>query len=649
MSNPQQTVRLAAESIAGRRPYQEDGILTSTLTDGRTLVAVADGMGGHAAGEVASSLSLEALLAQLQEGQPLDQAFRLANRQVHTQGREPGTHGMGTTLVALVLEDDTFQVANVGDSRAYLLSRDGIRQLTEDHSFVAEARKKGRSEEEAGASLWKDALTRSIGNFPEVEVDVFGPFPLKRDTAFLLCSDGLYKTLTDEDLHQIFMESGDPREACESLVSNAYARGSDDNITVAIAEIGEIPRVPFSAVPPPEPRPPKTQGPEVAGSETEEPETENSGRRKKGRKKGWWPFGRGLLNLTLAAFLGGCSGEAGGPAVEEDRGREPQASEIVLQAVDAGTGSTLDDDQVRVRHLVRFPITLDESAVEMAPASEPYHIRHAIAWDSLVVEVRLEASSYHRLDTVLRVARGETTSPMTLGMTRKPMGGEAGQAGQRPTQSGTGEARPPTATPPAATDPDAGIDRTALRAGDRAFQQGDWVAATRAYREMPEPTSQAGTYAGEYAQALARLGEAHIRLGEMAGALDALELAVGYPAVGYQAHLLLGQARCTVGRFDAGRESVRQIDRMAPNIPTEEWGTARALAAYQRARCTYQQFQRVKEPLDILRVGSNAIDEYEDFIEEGEALSPTPPVISSALDEARAHIEEIRERMRSGG
>lgn len=355
----------------------------------------------------------------------------------------------------------------------------------------------------------------------------------------------------------------------------------------------------------------------------------------------------GLFSLTLAVLLGACSGDAGGPSLGEPPSAPPQASEIVLQAVDAGTGTALADDGMTVRHLVRFPITLDESAVEAVPASEPYHIQHAVAWDSLVVEVRLEASSYHRLDTVLSVARGETTSPITLRMARR-LRASATPPADRPSElPSSGGGRP--SNPPAGTsDPDADLDRTALRAGDQAFARGDWVAAIQAYRNMPEPPRQTGTYAREYSRGLVRMGEAHMRRGELAGALDALEGATEFPEAGYQAHLLLGQARCTVGRFDQGRESVRQIERMAPDIPASEWGTARALAAYQRAHCTYQQFQRVEEPLDILRVGGEAIGEYEDFIEEGEALSPLPPLVSTALDTARAHIEEIRERMRTG-
>lgn len=285
MSSTARQFRLATESIAGLRPYQEDAVLTETLSDGRTLAAVADGMGGHAAGEVASALALETLVASLEAGHPLGEAFRLANQAVHTKAKEPGKQGMGTTLVAMLLEEDDFQVANVGDSRGYILSGDGIRQLTEDHSFVAEAIKKGESEEELLNSRWKDALTRSIGTTAEVEVDVFGPFPVEENTAVLLCSDGLYKTLTDTDLQEFFVRSGGPRGASQSLVSNAFERGSDDNITVAIAEFGEVPRDRPAGTMPMEFEPPTPEeAPEPA---PEAPKEEPPA------KKGWWPFGKG--------------------------------------------------------------------------------------------------------------------------------------------------------------------------------------------------------------------------------------------------------------------------------------------------------------------------------------------------------------------
>mgnify|MGYP001206752999 CR=1 FL=1 len=237
-----QQPRLAVESIPGKRPYQEDSVFADVLTDGRALVAVADGMGGHAAGEVASALALRTLQDALAEGRELGDAFRLANERVHQMATEPGKQGMGTTMVAVLVDGAEFKVANVGDSRIYLISANGIRQLTEDHSFVAEAMKRGQSRAEAMATPWRDALTRSIGTDEEVEVDVFGPFPLESDSAFVVCSDGLYKTLSDDDLRDLFAQSGGPRGAAQAMVTAAFDDGSDDNISVAIAEYGQVPR-----------------------------------------------------------------------------------------------------------------------------------------------------------------------------------------------------------------------------------------------------------------------------------------------------------------------------------------------------------------------------------------------------------------------
>mgnify|MGYP003990313407 FL=1 len=248
--------RLATESIAGQRPYQEDNVLAKSLDDGRTLVAVADGMGGHAAGDVASALAMEPLVDAIEAGQSLSSAFTLANSAVHTKSREPGKQGMGTTLVAALVDGGEFHVANVGDSRCYLMTGDGIQQLSEDHSFVAEAMKRGQSEEEALTSKFKDALTRSIGIDEEVQVDTFGPFPVEDGTALFLCSDGLYKVMNNDRIRSLFGLSGGPRGAAQSMVATAFEDGSDDNISVAIAEWGEVTRerqmgtMPIEFVPP---------------------------------------------------------------------------------------------------------------------------------------------------------------------------------------------------------------------------------------------------------------------------------------------------------------------------------------------------------------------------------------------------------------
>jgi protein phosphatase len=232
-------------------------VFEQALSGARTLVAVADGMGGHAAGDVASALAIETLQAALEDGKSLEQAFTAANERVHAKSKEPGKHGMGTTMVAVVVDGDEYTVANVGDSRCYLLSADGIKQLSEDHSFVAEAMKRGQSEEEAQASKFRDALTRSIGIDDEVQVDTFGPFPVENDTALFLCSDGLYKIMKDARIRELFGQSGGPRGAAQSMVATAYEDGSDDNISVALAEFGEVKRdramgtIPIEFEPPP--------------------------------------------------------------------------------------------------------------------------------------------------------------------------------------------------------------------------------------------------------------------------------------------------------------------------------------------------------------------------------------------------------------
>lgn len=235
-------IRFSTESVQGRRQQNQDSVLAERLPEDGFLLAVADGMGGHAAGEVASALALETLLRAIRARESLEEAVRLANRQVHEKAQDPDRHGMGTTLTVMHLKDDRYWLANVGDSRAYRLSRRGIRQLTEDHSFVSEAIKRGQPEGVALTSPWKDALTRSIGTGEEVEVDIFGPFPVEDDTAVLLCSDGLYKPLERGEIWKIFMASKDLHEAARKLTTAAYERGSDDNITVAIAELGAFPR-----------------------------------------------------------------------------------------------------------------------------------------------------------------------------------------------------------------------------------------------------------------------------------------------------------------------------------------------------------------------------------------------------------------------
>ena len=360
--------------------------------------------------------------------------------------------------------------------------------------------------------------------------------------------------------------------------------------------------------------------------------------------------------ILLSFALLGCSGEAD-PSTDA-QATDPQRSELVLQAVDAGTGAALTDGQLTVRYLVRTPITLDASAVDQVSASEPYRIAHTVAEDSLVVELRLEARSYHRLDTVLTVARGASAGPFTVRMTRRfdrvAATGEArpvaGPGGARPAAAGVRADAPPPADaqPSQPTDPDVGIDRTALQAGNKAFQAGDWGAATRAYLNMVEPRRRTGTYAREHQQALVRLGVSHINLGEWAGALNALEEAVSFDSPGFNAYLTLGQAQCAVGRTEDGRRSLDQIDAMASTLSAGERPVALAFVAYRRAVCSHRDFERAEGAMQRVQSGAATIQAYEAFIEQGEALNPVPPQLRQALRNARRRIADVRDRMRRG-
>jgi PPM family protein phosphatase len=220
----------------GRRPANQDAVLVERLPDGRELMAVADGMGGHQAGEVASRRALQVLRAAIVDGADLAGATRAANAAVHAAAREnPSWDGMGTTLVALLRSGAEYHLANVGDSRAYRIGQQQVDQITRDHSFVAEALADGRmSEEDALRSLWRNALTRSIGAEPEVEVDLFGPYDATAPHIVVLASDGFHGTVAPDRLHACLAGSADPESLADRLIDEAYGAGSTDNISVVV-------------------------------------------------------------------------------------------------------------------------------------------------------------------------------------------------------------------------------------------------------------------------------------------------------------------------------------------------------------------------------------------------------------------------------
>ena len=229
-----------AASDTGRvRQANEDSFLT---VDG--LFAVADGMGGHQAGEVASHLALESLQAGFTAAgtDVLVRAVEDANRiLVERSTTDPELAGMGTTLVAMALVEaagrDAIGVVNVGDSRLYLLSDGNLAQITEDHSLVATMERQGRlSAAEAAVHPQRNILTRALGIDGTVLVDSWEILPVIGDR-YLICSDGLFNEVDESRIAATLRRLADPNEACRELIRLANEGGGRDNITCVIVDV----------------------------------------------------------------------------------------------------------------------------------------------------------------------------------------------------------------------------------------------------------------------------------------------------------------------------------------------------------------------------------------------------------------------------
>ena len=215
------------------------------------LLAVADGMGGRPAGDVASAMAIERLLSRLQEAgkqQALDdgqragllgEAMHALNRDVFQAAIKPETRGMGTTLTVAMVTASSLAIGHVGDSRVYLLREGRLHQPTADHNWAEEEIRKGSlSPDEARTHPGRNMLTRAIGTAPHVEVDVLALRVYKGDT-ILLCSDGLHGLVPDEEIRAV-LQAQPPPEAAKALVDEANRRGGIDNVTVVIASIGSV-------------------------------------------------------------------------------------------------------------------------------------------------------------------------------------------------------------------------------------------------------------------------------------------------------------------------------------------------------------------------------------------------------------------------
>jgi serine/threonine protein phosphatase PrpC len=211
-----------------------------------SLYAVADGMGGHAAGQIASELALKNVIAHYYDSETeeipnaLLEALSAANTTVHNVAiMVPDRSGMGTTMTAAVVAEDRVYVGQVGDSRAYLIRDDAIRQVTFDHSWVAEQVRMGTlTAEEAETSPYRNVITRSIGTQPEVEPDVFVEEARAGDV-WVLCSDGLTGHVQDEEI-RLIASTQPPTEAARQLIELANSRGGRDNITVLVFAIRDL-------------------------------------------------------------------------------------------------------------------------------------------------------------------------------------------------------------------------------------------------------------------------------------------------------------------------------------------------------------------------------------------------------------------------
>lgn len=212
------------------------------------LLMVADGMGGHAVGELASRLAVETVPHSFLKSPPgdprrlLHDSIIAANQAIHDRGTQNlDFHHMGTTCSVLVLTPRGAVIGHVGDSRVYRIRRDRIDQLTFDHSLQWELeRQHGSLEGLVDLSQHKNIITRSLGPEKEVSIDIEGPMPILSGDAFLLCSDGLSNQITDPEMGAIVRELP-PAQAVRLLIDLANLRGGPDNITAIVGRVGELP------------------------------------------------------------------------------------------------------------------------------------------------------------------------------------------------------------------------------------------------------------------------------------------------------------------------------------------------------------------------------------------------------------------------
>jgi protein phosphatase len=233
-------IEQAGRTDVGRqRSANEDSLVVRP-----PLFAVADGMGGAKAGEVASAVAVEAVEAAKESGEPAEAQLagiaREANRRIYDLAvADESRRGMGTTLTLAKLHGDEVSLAHVGDSRAYRMRSGELEQLTRDHSLVAELERSGQITPEAAEHHpQRSIITRALGPEPDVEVDTY-TLTGRDDDLFLICSDGLTSMISDDEVGSILRSAGSLDEAADALVRAANQSGGKDNITVILFRLGE--------------------------------------------------------------------------------------------------------------------------------------------------------------------------------------------------------------------------------------------------------------------------------------------------------------------------------------------------------------------------------------------------------------------------
>jgi protein phosphatase len=249
-------VRFSGDTNVGmKRDHNEDSFY---LPVNERLAIVADGMGGHASGEVASRLAVDTIVGYFRDTEGEQEltwpfkvdrghahtinrmtcAIKLANQEIfETAERKPECRGMGTTVVATLFLDDALIIGHVGDSRIYRIRDGGIEQITEDHSLLNDyIRMKRLSENDTASFPHKNVIVRALGMKASIEVDILVEHPRLGDL-YLLCSDGLSGMVTDPEMARLATEESDLDKLCERLIAQANSNGGIDNITVVCARL----------------------------------------------------------------------------------------------------------------------------------------------------------------------------------------------------------------------------------------------------------------------------------------------------------------------------------------------------------------------------------------------------------------------------